>query len=105
MYYKLQGKDIVKCKDINEWVKFMEIKKRILFVDVISDATISTVFLGLDHNFGGGIPVLFETMIFGGKSDNYLERYSTWDDAEEGHKFILKQIKNKGYVNEKPESI
>jgi hypothetical protein len=46
---------------------------------------ISTVFLGLDHSFGEGKPLLFETMVFGGKFDQETNRYSTWDEAEAGH--------------------
>jgi hypothetical protein len=47
---------------------------------------VSTVFLGLDHQWGDGPPLVFETMIFGGEHDQYQERYSTWDEAEAGHK-------------------
>jgi hypothetical protein len=47
---------------------------------------VSTVFLGLDHAWGDGPPLLFETMIFGGTEDEYCERYSTWEEAEAGHK-------------------
>lgn len=50
-------------------------------------ARISTIFLALDHNyFGIGPPILFETMIFGGPQDQYQERYTSWIEAEEGHK-------------------
>jgi len=47
---------------------------------------VSTVFLGLDHSFGDGSPMLFETMIFGGEHDQFQERCSTWDQAEQMHK-------------------
>jgi hypothetical protein len=48
---------------------------------------VSTVFLGLDHNFGReGAPLLFETMVFGGAQDGQQERYSTWEEAEAGHR-------------------
>lgn len=48
--------------------------------------TVSTVFLGIDHNYGPeGPPILFETMIFGGPHNNYQRRYCTWDEAEQGH--------------------
>ena len=48
---------------------------------------ISTVFLGIDHNFGAeGPPLLFETMIFGGERDEYQVRTATWADAELAHK-------------------
>lgn len=50
---------------------------------------ISTVFLGIDHNhIKGGQPILFETMIFknGSWMDLYCCRYSTEQEAIEGHK-------------------
>jgi hypothetical protein len=50
---------------------------------------VSTVFLGLDHNFDKiGPPVVFETMIFSRSewSEEYCERYSSWDAAVAGHR-------------------
>lgn len=52
-------------------------------------ACVSTVFLGIDHNFGDGAPLLFETMIFGGKHNEYQRRYATWTEAEAGHKHAV----------------
>ena len=46
---------------------------------------VSTVFLGLDHSFGGASPVLYETMIFGGQQDGYQRRYHFRDEAVAGH--------------------
>lgn len=50
---------------------------------------VSTVFLGLDHNFFGGRALLFETMIFhrepGEERFDFQERCSTWDEAVEQH--------------------
>lgn len=47
---------------------------------------VSTVWLGLDHAFGMGPPLIFETMVFGeGSSDLECERYSTEKQAREGH--------------------
>lgn len=55
----------------------------------VAHPRVSTVFLGIDHHFGRAtlehVPVLFETMIFGGPHDEYQERYETWDEAEAGH--------------------
>lgn len=51
------------------------------------EIAVSTVFLGINYNFSGeGPPILFETMIFGGKSDERQWRYSSWEEAERGHK-------------------
>lgn len=55
--------------------------------------TVSTVFLGMDHRFDDGPPLLFETMVFStknwrkgrGLSEHDMDRYSTWDEAEAGH--------------------
>ena len=57
--------------------------------NTIGKVRISTVFLQLDHQWGEGPPLVFETMIFGGEHDQYQERFHTWVEAEEGHKRAL----------------
>ena len=52
---------------------------------------ISTVWLGLDHNFmPGGPPLIFETMIFSATDKSYADiycvRYSTRQQALVGHR-------------------
>lgn len=59
---------------------------RLVASTTVGEANISTVFLGFDHNFGNGPPILFETMVFGGFEDGFQERYTTWAKAEAGHK-------------------
>ena len=59
---------------------------------VARTGTVSTVFLGIDHNFGEGKPLLFETMVFGGKLDEETERYSTWEEAVEGHNHMVEKV-------------
>lgn len=54
--------------------------------DEEGDVSVSTVWLGLDHQYGDGPPLIFETMIFGGEHDQYQERYSTKEEAIAGHK-------------------
>jgi hypothetical protein len=51
----------------------------------IYDVRVSTVFTGLDSNWGLGPPLLFETMIFGGEHDGDQWRCSTWEEAEKQH--------------------
>jgi hypothetical protein len=48
---------------------------------------VSTVFLGMDHSLRDtGLPVLWETMIFGlGDDEEYCERYTSREAAEQGH--------------------
>lgn len=93
--YILVGKEPKQVDDIMEWAKSFEGSDRTVEKTTIGDVDISTVFLGLDHSFGGGEPLLFETMIFGGDDDGYQERYSTWDEAVKGHKFACKKVSAK----------
>lgn len=54
--------------------------------DITPDCNVSTVYLGFDHSFGDdGKPALWETMVFGGESDMYQERYTSHADAAAGH--------------------
>lgn len=90
--YILVGKEPKPVDDLIEWAKEMERQNRVVEQTQVGDVKISTVFLGLDHSFGGGKPLLFETMIFGGKEDGFQDRYSTWDEAVEGHKKAVELV-------------
>ena len=84
--YILEGNTPKAVEDIFEWAKWFETADRhVAETHLSNNVRISTVFLGLDHSFSGGEPILFETMIFGGEHNNYQERYSTWEEAEAGH--------------------
>jgi hypothetical protein len=78
--------DPVACEDPLTWAKWFETANRRVVRDELPGGSVSTVFLGLDHAFGGGPPLLWETMVFGGEHDGYCDRYSTLDDALEGHR-------------------
>jgi len=58
--------------------------------------TVSTVWLGLNHNFMmTGKPVIFETMVFpkGLMTDLECQRYRTIEEAKKGHKELVKQYR------------
>jgi hypothetical protein len=60
----------------------------------IGNVDVSTVFLGIDHNwFGNGPPLLFETMVFGGPEDGHLMRCSTWAEAEQQHERVCALVR------------
>lgn len=84
-FYILDGKTPKPTEDLKEWAEAFEKCNRTVSKTKLSDGVeISTVFLGAHHGLGD-VPILFETMIFGGEHDEYCERYSTWDEAEAGH--------------------
>jgi len=96
--YILDGdKNAIPVSDIMEWANWFESAKRaklnVVGQDTLPDGTfVSTVFLGLDHNFfDSGIPILFETMAFNmnkkglDMSGTHQWRYATWKEARQGH--------------------
>ena len=90
-YMLTEGKRTVPATDLLEWAEWYETTDRRVAVTNIGDVRVSTVFLGTDHNWGQGPPLLFETMIFGGPLDEECERYSTWEQAEAGHKCMVER--------------
>lgn len=71
------------------WCRWWNIfENRRIAEDEIGPARVSTVFLGLDHNWGfKGGPILFETMVFwtGSPLDEDCVRYRTLEEAKRGH--------------------
>lgn len=91
-YYILKGKTPIPVNDLLEWASTFEKQNCRIALDEINDIKISTVFLGLDHQFGKGKPLLFETMVFGGELDGEQDRYHTWEEAERGHKDMVNKV-------------
>jgi hypothetical protein len=90
--YILDGHEAVLCDNIYKWAEWYEKADRRVANDMKQDIQVSTVFLGLDSSFGRGLPILFETMVFGGEYDERSERYSTWEEAEQGHKRMCELV-------------
>lgn len=98
--YRLdENKNAIPCS-IEVWGKQIEEMKKNktkhVAYEKIDDKRISTVWLGLDHQWcDNGKPLLYETMIFNKDAyDIYCERYSTWQEAEEGHKKAVQWVKD-----------
>ena len=91
-YYILEGHKAVKT-DLSTWAKWLESAEHHVADEPIGDVRVSTIFLGLDHSFGFGPPLLFETMVFGGPLDQNQDRYTTWEEAKEGHKKMVSRVK------------
>ena len=91
-HYILVNGEPVEERDLIMWARWFEKNERILHVDRVSPllglfggCRVSTVFLGLDHSFGSGPPLLWETMIFGGPLDGDEWRYASRSEAVAGH--------------------
>ena len=92
--YILDGLRPKHCPDLMEWAEWMETADRTVQVTMIGDVRVSTVFLGLDHQFGVGSPILYETMIFGGDLDEYQERWQTLGEAKNGHAVAVQHVRD-----------
>ena len=81
-----------------EWARWFEkADRRVDATDIQEiNVRVSTVFLGINHQWGTGPPLLFESMIFGGDLDEEQERYLTWDEAIEGHANMVRRAKIAG---------
>lgn len=103
MYFLPDGSGGFREVSLFEWGDWRE-SKELPFVEGgnrvgnWTDGTVrvSTVFLGINHNFGDGPPILFETMIFGGKHDQYQDRYATYAEAVAGHAAAVQMVEEGG---------
>lgn len=87
----------VPVDDVQTWAYWFESTKGtdervVARTDVGGGVVLSTVFLGLDHGFGSGRPLLYESMVFGGPLDGEMHRYATRADALAGHSAILHSL-------------
>ena len=86
-YYDKEGHPL----ELMEWAALLERRdpdyKRIDLTILTDGAEISTVWLGLNHRFSEGPPLIFETMVFsqGKDNDGDTDRYSTLAEAQAGH--------------------
>lgn len=97
-YYNRDGKPI----PFEQWVALFERGDdyRIVRQTTIGPWWVSTVWLGLNHNWGGGPPLIFETMVFWEKpDDDYRDitglRYSTLAQARSGHARFVWELRRK----------
>ena len=90
-HYILDGRKAVPAT-LQQWAKWYESADRRVQQTRVGAVRVSTVFLGLDHSFGGDAPLLFETMVFGGPMDEECHRCTTWQQAVEQHEAVLEAV-------------
>lgn len=91
-YFDKQGRPISR----DEWAKrFANFDwKRVARTELFGGSVmVSTVWIGLNHQFGDGPPLIFETMVFGGPLDGHDMRYSTEGQAIVGHELMVRKVK------------
>jgi hypothetical protein len=87
LFYDRAGEPI----SMEEWSRlFRDMTYKVVEKTHVGDAEVSTVWIGADHGFGEGPPIIFETLIFGGALDQVGARYSTEEEARAGHEKFVK---------------
>lgn len=79
----------------DEYYKWFEnfYESRFVAREDVGEHTVSTVFLGLDHGYSeDGPPVLFETLVWKADGSEDMYRYSTYDEAIEGHRRVCREL-------------
>ena len=83
--------------DLMMWARWFEESgdsRRVARTDLADDVYVSTVFLGSNHQWGDGPPLLFETMVFGGRWDQSQWRWPTREAALAAHDRIVAAVRN-----------
>lgn len=89
--YILKGREIVRVSFL-EWADwFGRSTERFIVSAAVGPLTVSTIFIGIDHNYlRTGPPLVFETAILEFDVDGAhvfeMWRYATYDEAEAGQR-------------------
>ena len=96
-FYKLVDRKPVQCS----FAEFSEAMKddanRVIAQNLVGELQVSTIFTGIDTNFGGDEPLLFETVVFG-LPDDLRPQWSlgNWDEAMEIHTMLVNMLTEHG---------
>jgi hypothetical protein len=90
-------------RDLLTWAAWYETAERQVALTRFSWGRVSTIFLALDHDWRAPLrveppdskykPLLWETMVFGGKLDGKQRRYRSREEALAGHAEAVEECK------------
>jgi len=92
MLYTLDGHEPVEVTDVIEWARWFQDhnEERVVAYTCLGSLRVSTVFLAVNYSYlPGGVPILFETMVFSESDIEDMRRYATWEQAEIGHAMVV----------------
>ena len=95
--YRLVDGVPVRCTLAEFATAMQDDANRIMAQATVKDLQISTVFTGINQNWEGGDPILFETMVFGLPEDLHPQwRFSTLNEALEIHNLLVATLTEYG---------
>lgn len=83
------------------WACWMQTDSKKVAITEVEGGWVSTVFLGLDHNWNDGPPILWETLVFGGVLDQEMNRCAgSLEQAEAMHLRMVERVnKEESLIN------
>ena len=97
-FYRRDGTPYTGRDPLQEWAKDFERaeNKRIALTRLPNGYDVSTVWLGLNHAWGDGPPLIYESMVFKRVEKHPWrgldrQRYSTLHDADQGHQALVEK--------------
>ena len=105
LYYDMDGNPVSEAEGLK---LFNNKLRRVAATDTRTGYYISTVHLVIDHGFGNGPPLIFETMVFrrkagggmGSSSELDCERYHTKAEALAGHAAMVRKWSRRNPVRD-----
>lgn len=97
-FYDMEGQPISE----GEWHRLFRqhVSTRVIASDYMGgddNVHVSTVWIGGDQSYDpDGPPLIFETKVFRGEHGGDLWRYSTKEEALEGHRRVVAQVRPDG---------
>lgn len=89
IYFDWDGRPI----DRDEYARLWQLPHHVAHVDLGRRGRVSTIWFGLDVGFPPAPPLIFETMVFGGPLDGFVDRYPTRSTAEAGHALVVRLLR------------
>ncbi len=79
--------------ELLEWAAWYGSHVRVVSQTNIVTYYVSTVSLGLDHSYGDGPPLIFETLVRNvDRNAEIMWRYTSWKQARSWHRFIVRHL-------------
>lgn len=97
--YILNGHRPVLEPDLLTWAAWYEVHThRMVAWTHTTSGDVSTVFLSIEplRVDADSLPLLFETLVFGGPWDGTTRRVATWEEAEQTHKAMVALLETPG---------
>ncbi|MDR4482201.1 MAG: hypothetical protein R3B95_02935 [Nitrospirales bacterium] len=100
-FYILRNQVVVPASSAKEFGEWVETADRVVDHTRVADIEVSTVFLGIDHQFFAGPLSCLKRWCLR-RSGSTCRRCSTWDEAVAQHEEILSEVLNRVYGYYKP---